>query len=101
MNGLTNNTSQPEFMTHLNCRGRILDLTEPVVMGILNITPDSFYDGGKFTNPEAIIKQAGKMLNEGASILDIGAQSTRPGAKKISAVTEIKRLIPTIEAIRE
>jgi len=101
MNGHSTNTFQSEFMTHLNCGGKILDLTEPVVMGILNITPDSFYDGGKFTNPEAIIKQAGKLLNEGAAILDIGAQSTRPGAKKVSADTEIKRLIPAIKAIRE
>lgn len=83
----------------LNCRGKLLDLTIPKVMGILNLTPDSFFDGGKFTEEKAIIKQAGKMLSEGADIIDVGAQSTRPGAKFVTEKTELKRLLPAISAI--
>ncbi|HMT28851.1 MAG TPA: dihydropteroate synthase [Bacteroidia bacterium] len=83
----------------INCRGKLLDLSTPRVMGILNVTPDSFYDGGKFTESKAIIKQVGKMLINGASIIDVGAQSTRPGAKIISEKTEKSRLIPAIDAI--
>ncbi len=85
--------------TLLNCRGKLLDLTNPVVMGIINITPDSFHDGGKFTEEKAIIKQVGKMVKEGATIVDIGAQSTRPGAKIISEKLELKRVQPVIDAI--
>ena len=83
----------------INCRGKLLDLSVPRVMGILNITPDSFFDGGKFTEEKAIIKQAGKLLAEGADIIDIGAHSSRPGAKIIAESTEIKRLLPAIKAV--
>lgn len=68
-------------------------------MGILNITNDSFYDGGKFTHPQQILMQAGKMLSEGAAIIDIGAASSRPGAVEISLEDEINKLIPAIEII--
>ncbi len=85
----------------INCRGRLLDLSVPKIMGILNITPDSFFDGGKFTEQKAIINQAAKMLDEGADIIDIGANSTRPGAKMATAATELKRLLPAIAALRE
>jgi len=87
------------LMFTLNCRGRLLVIEKPIVMGILNITPDSFYTGSRFENPDAILSQAEKMLNDGASILDIGGQSTRPGSEKISAEEELKRIMPAIEAI--
>ena len=73
---------------------------DTIVMGILNITNDSFYDGGKYLNNNAIINQVKKMLDEGATIIDIGAQSTRPGATKISAKTEKKALLPVIELLK-
>jgi dihydropteroate synthase len=83
----------------INCRGRLLDLLNPVVMGILNITPDSFFDGGKFTEEEAIVKQVNQMIADGAAIIDVGAASTRPGAKEISVKEELSRLIPVIEML--
>ena len=69
--------------TTVNCNGRLLDLSSPLVMGILNITPDSFFDGGKNNNEEAWIKQTKRMLSEGARIIDIGAVSTRPGERTL------------------
>ncbi len=83
----------------LNCKGKLLNLDKPVVMGILNITPDSFYDGGKYTSDSEIIKQAGKMFVEGAKIVDIGAVSTKPGAQEISEEEEEKRLIPIVKKL--
>lgn len=71
----------------------------PKVMGILNITPDSFYDGGKFIQEKSIIKQVSKMLHEGADIIDVGAASSRPGAKEVSVKTEMKRLLPVIRML--
>lgn len=85
----------------INCRGKLIDLFTPRVMGILNITPDSFYDGGKFTEQKAIIKHAGKMLSEGADFIDVGAQSSRPGAKFISENEELKRILPVISGIMD
>jgi len=72
-----------------------------IVMGILNVTPDSFSDGGKFTNLDACIAQANRMLEEGASILDIGGESTRPGAELVSEAEEQKRVMPVIEALAQ
>lgn len=83
----------------INCRGKILDFSIPKVMGILNITPDSFYDGGKYLNEEALIKQVEKMLNDGADIVDVGGMSSRPGAEIISAEEEIKRVLPVVQNI--
>ena len=85
----------------LNCRGKLLDVSNPVVMGILNVTPDSFYDGGKFNNESNIIKQVEKMLTEGAAIIDIGAVSTRPGAQDVSEEEEMQRLIPVVKFIHQ
>lgn len=83
----------------MNCEGKLLSLEKPIVMGILNITPDSFYDGGKYKSIKDIINHTQKMLAEDAAIIDIGAVSTKPGAKEVSASEEKKRLIPVIKAI--
>lgn len=80
---------------------KILDLKEPKVMGILNVTPDSFSDGGRFSNIDNALKQAQKMLEQGASILDIGGESTRPGAFEVSEQQELDRVIPVIERINQ
>lgn len=98
MNSLHKNTF---FSSHfsLNCRGKLLSLEKPIVMGILNITPDSFYDGGKHKGIHEILLHVEKMLSEGASVIDIGAASTKPGAKKISAADEKKRLLPVLKKI--
>jgi dihydropteroate synthase len=85
----------------INCNGKLLDLSTPKVMGILNITPDSFYDGGSHNNPEAAIEHVEKMLNEGAAIIDVGAFSSRPGAKFISEEEELKRLSQVLGPIRK
>lgn len=85
----------------LLCNGKLLDLTQPQVMGILNITPDSFFDGGKYGNEHAVLLQAEKMLQEGASILDIGGASSRPGAVEVPELEEMERVVPAITAILE
>jgi len=83
----------------INCRGKLIDLTFPKVMGILNLTPDSFYDGGKFKSEKHILLQTEKMLKEGATFIDIGAYSSRPGAEHINEDQELTRLIPVLELI--
>ncbi|MGZ5285148.1 MAG: dihydropteroate synthase, partial [Kaistella sp.] len=75
----------------MNCRGKLIDLSVPKIMGILNLTPDSFSDGGKFNEEKAALIQTEKMLTEGAEIIDIGPQSTRPNAQVLSATEEISR----------
>jgi dihydropteroate synthase len=80
--------------------GELIDLSSPIVMGVLNVTPDSFYDGGAITDEKELIRRAGKMLTEGATILDVGAVSTRPGAESISTKEELDRLMPAVTAIR-
>jgi dihydropteroate synthase len=87
-------------MFRINCNGKPLDLSVPAVMGILNITPDSFYDGGQFLSPDSQLRQVEKMLSEGASIIDIGAVSTRPGAGEVCQTGELELLLPSIKAIR-
>jgi dihydropteroate synthase len=77
-----------------------LDLTTPRVMGVLNVTPDSFSDGGQYTALDAAVARALQMIAEGADIIDIGGESTRPGAKPVSAAEEIERVVPVIEALR-
>lgn len=86
-------------MYTLNCNGKLIDLATPTVMGIINVTPDSFYDGGKTVTTEGIIDQAGKMLSEGATFLDVGGYSSRPDATKVSETEELKRVIPAIETL--
>ncbi|WP_034261399.1 dihydropteroate synthase [Altibacter lentus] len=86
-------------MQTINCNGKLLDLSTPRVMGIINVTPDSFYDGGTTISSEAILKQARKMLSEGAAILDVGGYSSRPGASTVSEAEELKRVLPAIENI--
>jgi dihydropteroate synthase len=83
----------------LNCRGRLLDLSSPVVMGILNLTPDSFFDGGRHATPDAALRQAERMLTEGAALLDLGAASSRPGAAEVPPGEELRRLLPVVEAV--
>ena len=84
----------------LNLNGRILDLTTPRVMGIINATPDSFYQGSRLPEPVQALQKAREMIAEGADILDIGAVSTRPGAEEISEEEELNRLSPVLETIR-
>lgn len=85
----------------INCRGSLIDLSVPKIMGILNLTPDSFSDGGKFNEEKAALKQAEKMLKEGAEIIDIGPQSTRPDAQFLSAPEEISRIGNMISLIKK
>src|SRR6187431_1519002 len=83
----------------LNLRGRIVDLSTPQVMGIVNVTPDSFFDGSRFSNEKAILQHVEKIINEGASMIDIGGYSTRPGAIDISEKEELGRVISPIQSI--
>lgn len=83
----------------INCNGKLIDLSTPKVMGILNSTPDSFFDGGKYTSDKAILHQTEKMLKEGATFIDIGAYSSRPNAKHITENKELQRLLPTLEIV--
>ena len=84
----------------INIKGKLIDFSSPKIMGILNITPDSFYDGGMFDSNKKILKQVEKMLEDGADIIDVGGCSSRPGSKKVTKDDEIKRVIPTIELIK-
>ncbi len=85
----------------INCRGRLLDLTRPAVMGVLNITDDSFYDGGKYTNQESVLKKVSAMVEEGADIIDVGAMSTRPGSKPVPVESELEKLSEVLQLIRK
>ncbi|MGB7785525.1 MAG: dihydropteroate synthase [Salinimicrobium sp.] len=86
---------------YINCKGRLIDLDTPKVMGILNITPDSFYDGGRNTSAEEYLARTGAMLEEGATFIDVGAYSSRPGATDISEEEELNRLLPVVEVLVE
>lgn len=86
-------------MTILQCGARQLDLGRPVLMGILNVTPDSFSDGGHYLAPETALAQARRLCDEGAAIIDVGAESTRPGASLVSVQEELDRTLPVVEAI--
>ncbi len=88
-------------MFTLNCNGRLLIVNKPIVMGIINITPDSFYTGSRSHTIEEALQQAEKMLTEGATIIDVGGQSTRPASERISAEEEMERVIPVIETMRK
>ncbi len=83
----------------VDCAGKLLDLSRPRVMGILNITPDSFSDGGDFLSVDLAIEQAHRMVGEGAAIIDVGGESTRPGAPPVSEAEELDRVMPVIEGI--
>jgi dihydropteroate synthase len=85
---------------HLQFPDSSLDLSSPKVMGILNVTPDSFSDGGQFVSADAALKHALQMIAEGAHIIDVGGESTRPGARLVSVAEELDRVIPVIERIR-
>ncbi len=86
-------------MTTLQCGGRPVNLTGPCIMGILNVTPDSFSDGGDFVSGERALEHAERMVAEGAAIIDIGGESTRPGAESVPEAVEIDRVVPLIEAL--
>ncbi len=86
-------------MYSLNCKGRILSWEEPIVMGVLNLTPDSFYTGSRIRSENMLIGQAEKMLEEGAAILDLGGLSSRPGALEISVDAELERVVPAISLL--
>ncbi len=86
-------------MTSLDCRGRALDLSRVAVMGVLNVTPDSFSDGGRFAARDAALAQARRMVEEGAAIVDVGGESTRPGAQPVSVQQELDRVLPVIESL--
>ena len=83
----------------INCHGKLIDLSSPKVMGILNITPNSFYDGGIYSDEKSILAQVGKMLDEGAAFIDIGAYSSKPSADFVSKTEEIQRLVPVVQLI--
>ncbi len=86
-------------MFTLNCKGRLLTIDKPIVMGIINVTPDSFYSGARQPTIDAALQKAEQMLQEGAVILDIGGQSTRPGSAQLGTDEEMKRILPVIAAI--
>jgi dihydropteroate synthase len=89
--------SQPA--AQLRCAGRVLDLDGAVVMGVLNVTPDSFSDGGRYLAPDAALARAEQMAAEGAAIIDVGGESTRPGAQGIDGDEELRRVLPVVERI--
>lgn len=83
----------------INCKGKLVDLSSPKVMGILNLTPNSFFDGGKYNDEKAILTQVQKMLDQGATFIDVGAYSSKPNADFVSEEEELQRLIPVIELL--
>lgn len=85
----------------INCKGQLIDLTTPKVMGILNVTPNSFYDGGIYKNSSEMLTKVGKMLSDGAAFIDVGAYSSKPSADYVSEEEELQRIIPIINLILE
>lgn len=85
----------------INCRGRLVDFSTPVVMGVINITPDSFYAASRYNMPNEILKQVESIINSGGTIIDLGACSSRPGSGEVALEDEIKRLMPALELIRK
>lgn len=83
----------------INCNGKLISLDQPKVMGILNVTPDSFFDGGKYKDESSILQQVEKMLFQGATFIDIGAYSSRPGALEVDEATELQRITPIVTLI--
>lgn len=91
--------SSTQYLTRLPCGNRVLDLSRPHVMGILNVTPDSFSDGGRFSQRDAALRHAAEMVAAGATLIDVGGESTRPGARAVSPSEELERVAPVVEAI--
>jgi len=85
----------------LDCAGKLLDLSQPQIMGILNVTPDSFSDGGDFYSITTALERARRMVDEGAAIIDVGGESTRPGAQPVTLDEELRRVLPVIEALHD
>ena len=83
----------------INCKGSLIDLSQPKIMGILNVTPDSFFDGGQYQEKDSILKRVTNMLDEGATFIDVGAYSSRPGAKHISEQEELDRIVPIVQLL--
>ena len=96
-----NDKSFYKTKSSLNLNGHLIDLSSPVVMGILNITPDSFYDGGVYATDAEILNRTAQIIEEGGQFIDVGAMSTRPGAKEISMEEELERLVPVLKRIRK
>lgn len=88
-------------MSTINCKGTLIDLSKPKVMGIVNVTPDSFFDGGKLTNSDEIVGQVEKMLNDGATFIDLGGYSSKPGAEFVSEEEELNRVVPIVKLLVE
>lgn len=86
---------------NISCKGKLIDLTTPKIMGVLNLTPDSFYDGGSYNNKDRALAQTEKMLLEGATFIDIGGTSSKPGSVEISTDEELARVLPVIEEIHK
>jgi dihydropteroate synthase len=100
----TKETPQDTFFLKkksINCNGKMLNLDEPLVMGILNLTPDSFFDGGKHSGEAAIVQHVKQMLSDGAVIIDIGGYSSRPGAKEVAEKEELERVLPIIKLLKQ
>lgn len=91
--------SSMQYPTRLPCGNRVLDLAQPQVMGILNVTPDSFSDGGRFSGRDSALRHAAEMVEAGATLIDVGGESTRPGARVVSPTEELERVAPVVEAI--
>ena len=91
--------SKLSSLTRLPCGNRVLDLSRPQVMGILNVTPDSFSDGGSYTQRTLALRHAQAMVDAGATLIDVGGESTRPGARPVSPTEEIERVAPIVEAL--
>jgi len=85
----------------INLAGELIDLSSPIVMGILNVTPDSFYDGGKYQTEKSILNRAEEIISQGGKIIDIGAFSTRPGSKEVSLKEALNRIVTAVKAIRD
>jgi dihydropteroate synthase len=83
----------------LRCKNRVLELDRPLVMGVINVTPDSFSDGGRYLDTEAAVDRAREMVEEGATLIDVGGESTRPGAQPVSEAEELRRILPVIERV--
>ena len=81
---------------NISCKGKLIDLTTPKIMGILNLTPDSFYDGGFHNNLDAALTQTERMLHEGATFIDVGGASSKPGVSEITLDEELSRVLPVI-----